>query len=128
MGALLIRRYAGIAPGGGLVDDTLSHDGELGVLPTADRAQPGQRVVRGTAGTAADQADGLLDHRPRGQRRLQLPGQRERFGTDLRVVHGDGGTPSKQFAQFRRVVIEDILVVGVAVDGADQLTGQQQGQ
>ena len=125
---LLGRVVSGAGAAHGFVDDLLSHVGQLAVFGLARRPQVGERVLDAAPGASPDEADRLIDHRARRQRLLQLDGQRERVGEDLRVVYSDRRWFREQFAEFGRVVIEDVFAVGVYVDRAYDLIWQQQRQ
>src|SRR6185369_13786449 len=99
-----------------LIDHALGDDGEFDVLALADRAQPRERLLRGRAGTAAEQSDGLVDDRPARQGGLQLDRQAQGLGKHLGVVDRDRGRGGEQLAEFGGVLVEDVLAVGVDVD------------
>jgi hypothetical protein len=82
----------------GFVDDLLSHVSQLAVFSLAHRPQVGERVLDAASGASPDQADRLIDHRARPQRRLQLDGERKRVGEDLRVVYSDRRRFGEQLA------------------------------
>ena len=73
----------------GFVDDLLSHVSQLAVLSLAHHPQVGECVLSAAPRPSPDEPDRLIDHWSRRQRRLQLDGERQRVGEDLRVVHGD---------------------------------------
>jgi len=110
------------------IDDPLRHVSQFAVFGLADRPQLGECVLGAAPAASAQQPDRLIDHRSRRQGGLQLDRQRHRLGEDVSVVHGDRCGFGEQFPEFDRVLIEDVLVVGVHVDRPDHLIGQQQRQ
>ena len=76
-----------------LLDQPLGDLGELDVFRLADLAQPLEGLLLGAARAAADDADRLIDHRPRAQRLLQLRRALPSVGQQLRVVHRTAAGP-----------------------------------
>lgn len=78
----------------------------------AHRPQLGECVLGAASRTSPDEADRLIDHRARRQRRLQLDSASKRAREDLRIVHSDSSWFGEQLPEFSGVPIEDVSAVG----------------
>src|SRR6202158_2433651 len=123
-----VRAVSGEGAAHGFIDDVLGHVSQFAVVSLAHRPQLGARGLGAAPGTSPDEADRLIDHRARRQRRLQLDGESKRVREDLRVVHSDSRWLGEQFPEFGGVLIEDVFAMGVHVDRPDNLIRQQQRQ
>lgn len=121
---------SGAGPPHGFVDQALRNDDQLGVLALAEFPQPCERLLGAAAGATTQQSDGLVDDRPARQRGLQLECQVLGLREELGVVHCDGSGCGcgELFTKVGGVIIECRFAARIDVDGADDLTRQQQRQ
>ena len=77
------RVVSGAGAAHGFIDDALGHLSQFAVLGLADRPQLSERLLGAAPAASPDQADRLIDHRARRERRLQLGGQRQRVRENL---------------------------------------------
>ena len=103
------RVASGAGAAHGFIDDMLGHLSQFAVVGLADCAQLSERLLCAAPAASPDQADRLIDHRARRQRRLQLCGQRRRVGEDLGVMHRHRCGFGEEFPQFGGVLIEDVF-------------------